>query len=97
MNEPFKSTKDDIGKEFYPVDNSYSQHLSNGEYPKINNGCALAGSSCQESVKVKILTEPLFISIINVLGNPVTQEFVMVEYSGDKFLVLNIFTKKPQL
>lgn len=80
-----------IGQEFYPVDNSYSQDLRNGNYPDINRGAALAGNYKIPAVRVKILSEPFFLSLENSIGGTSVQEMVIVEYKKKKFLVLNMF------
>jgi len=94
MEQVFQVTAEDIGKEFYPIDNSWSQDLTNGEYPHLSNGAALAGNNYNSSgMLVKILTEPLFMSITSDFGHRYVKEFVIVECESKKFLVLNYFSE----
>lgn len=89
--------KKDIGRMLYPIDNSYSQDLRTGQYPTVNNGAALAGRQGLAPVKVKILSEPMKLTLIGATGKPTVVEMVMVEYQGNKFIVLNYFEKQYDL
>ena len=77
-----KVTKEDIGKSFYPMDNSYSKCLEDDSY------LGLAGDLYFEFPKlVKILTSPFEMNV-ETFG---LHEFVIVEYNDKKYLVLNNF------
>lgn len=93
IKSSFKVTKDDIGKEFYPVDNSYSQDLTTGLEVDCNEGYGLARTMIDiKSVKVKIISEPLIMTqYSNVIEKEHINEFVIVEYKDKKYLVLNLF------
>lgn len=96
-----KCTKDDIGRELYPIDNSWSQDLKTGERPKCNNGVALAGNADIAPVLVKIISEPYKMISGNYspeydqtdVANDV-HEYVIVEYKENKYLILNYFTDR---
>jgi len=90
-------TKEDIGKEFYPVDNSYSQDLTNGQRPKITNGAALAGDWNTPGTKVQLIFGPFTMTVRTVVDTNDTKEFFIVEYDNRLFLVLNCFSnEQPQ-
>jgi hypothetical protein len=93
----FKATQNDIGREVYPVDNSYSQDLTTGQTPNVNtNGAALAGDMRTAGLLTKIVYGPFKLQIHNCVGNDVIREFCIVEYNGRHFMVLNIFnTEQP--
>jgi hypothetical protein len=94
----FRATKKHIGKDLYPVDNSYSQDLSNGKRPDVNNGSALAGDQyANAGLKVKIIFGPFVMTIRNPVGDDTVEEFCIVEYDSKSYLVLNVFSnEQPQ-
>lgn len=75
----------------YLIDNSYSQDLTTGESPTINNGAGLAGRNGTKAVQVKILTDPFKIKLPSIVGRLEVLEMVIVEYKQQRFLVLNCF------
>jgi len=86
----FKATKADIGKEAYPIDNSYSQDLETGKIPDID-GAALAGSSQKQPVRVKIVSRPLLMTVPDSMRGLVLRNMVIVKYQDKLYLILNDF------
>lgn len=79
-------SKGDIGKQYYPTDNSYMINLSNLYAPDIR----LAGTIFEPAKLVTIISEP-YKHLITEFGESRQLEFVTVEYNGDWFRVLNRF------
>jgi len=86
-----KINKSHTGQSFYPIDNSYSQDLTTGKYPTSNNGHGLAGTlfPYNPSVLVKIVSQPIFITLKN---QTIPREMVIVEYNNNQYLILNEFS-----
>lgn len=86
-------SKYEIGKYYYPVDNSWSRDLRTGERPTANHGAALAGDYRTTPVKVRIVTEPFEITFKSAWGREITEVFRIVEYNGGIFSILDNFTE----
>ena len=83
-----------IGDKAYPADNSYSVCLSTGksdEFEIHNQKHGLAGNWETEAVEVTIKSEPFDI-VTQYLGlSNKTHSFVIVEYNGLQYMILNNF------
>lgn len=86
-----------IGEKAYPADNSYSVCLSTGKpagFEIHNQKHGLAGDYQTNAVEVTIKSEPFDIAILDrfVKDKKLTYySFVIVEYSGLQYMVLNKF------
>ena len=69
----------------YPIDNSYSVCLSNP-----SDSTRLAGVYGELAKKVKIISQPFEINITS-FGKPKIYEFIIVEFEGKQFMILNKF------
>src|SRR5690606_21948915 len=92
-----QATKEDIGKILYPVDNSYSQDLTTGEYPQVGKSKAgLAGAYNIPAVPVKLVFGPITLETPQTFSLGIKQhEFFIVEYEDRNYLILNNFTEEP--
>lgn len=85
-NYVFKLNKHDVGKFYYPVDNSWQKSLTNdNEYP------CLAGMNDGSRVLVLIVSAP-YNELIEFIGKTYLNTFVNVLYNGNIYRVLNYFS-----
>lgn len=86
--------KGEIGKQLYPVDNSYSYKIRKKGEKRTKYNCKLAGTIYEPPKLVTIISPPFERKIKVGYTNPTfkTYEFVQVEYKGEKYVILNIFT-----
>lgn len=81
-----------IGDECYTIDNSYIWNKTKNCDGHLTQ--SLAGTDMIDPVKVRVVSEPYNLEIINLLGEQHTHQFIDVEYNGDIYRVLNHLTNK---